>query len=162
MSGMEIVKAAIDAYGGNIGVGIGGNFAHIDVRGTWARWSYLGGEDNKRAIQEISAYRRSRKSSSSPHPPHAGGVADRSAPQIDVARAVRRNLIHAARLGWASRQEEVALMVGIDDPAPTEEFAEAVAVWQAEEGLEVDGIVGPKTWARILELADVSDVDAAL
>jgi hypothetical protein len=61
MTGMEIAKAAIDVLGRDVAVGIGGGYAHVDVRGTWARWTYFGaGERNDRAIAEIDAYRRRR------------------------------------------------------------------------------------------------------
>ena len=36
MTGMQIAKLAIDVCGERIGVGIGADFAHIDVRGHWA------------------------------------------------------------------------------------------------------------------------------
>lgn len=57
MSGLDLAKAALDACGRNIGVGIGATFAHVDVRGTWARWSYASGEAGRRDIAAIDAYR---------------------------------------------------------------------------------------------------------
>jgi uncharacterized protein YcbK (DUF882 family)/LAS superfamily LD-carboxypeptidase LdcB len=42
MSGFEIAKAALDAYGCNIGIGLAPSFAHIDVRGSFAVWRYAG------------------------------------------------------------------------------------------------------------------------
>jgi uncharacterized protein YcbK (DUF882 family) len=60
MTGMEIAKAAIDVLGPEIGIGIGADYAHVDVRGKWARWTYLRKEDSDRAVAEIDAYRRER------------------------------------------------------------------------------------------------------
>jgi hypothetical protein len=61
MTGMEIAKAAIDVLGREIGVGIGADYAHVDVRGQWARWTYLKNKgDSNRAVAEIDAYRRGR------------------------------------------------------------------------------------------------------
>jgi hypothetical protein len=58
MTGMDIAKAAIDACGDRIGVGIGRTFAHVDVRGRWAKWTYLPGAENEAALHEIEVYRR--------------------------------------------------------------------------------------------------------
>jgi Mannosyl-glycoprotein endo-beta-N-acetylglucosaminidase/Peptidase M15 len=66
MTGMEIAKAALDACGDSIGVGIGATFAHVDVRGSWARWAYLSGAAGRAAVAEIDTYRRQRKSSPAP------------------------------------------------------------------------------------------------
>jgi fibronectin type 3 domain-containing protein len=41
-NGLQIAKAAIDAYDPNIGIGVGGTFAHIDVRGVAQAWNYGG------------------------------------------------------------------------------------------------------------------------
>lgn len=57
MSGLDLAKAALDACGRDIAVGIGATFAHVDVRGTWARWSYATGEANARDCAAIDAYR---------------------------------------------------------------------------------------------------------
>ena len=43
MTGVDIAKAAIDACGCNIGVGIGLDFAHVDVRDKFAVWRYQKG-----------------------------------------------------------------------------------------------------------------------
>lgn len=147
MDGMQIAKATIDAYGKNIGVGIGRNYAHIDVRGSWARWSYLVGDEKKRAIREIDAYRRARRRTRQAPPSEALGT---SPGELDVGRAVRRNRHHANRLSWAPHRADITKLVGISAAEPSEEeFAEAVAVWQRSQGLVADGIVGPITWKRI-------------
>lgn len=54
MSGLDIAKAAIDACGCRIAVGVGSNYAHIDVRGQWQRWGY--GPNKQSYRREISAY----------------------------------------------------------------------------------------------------------
>jgi hypothetical protein len=83
MSGMEIAKAAIDAYGTEIGVGIAATYAHVDVRGTWARWTYFGkGTERERlALAEIEAHRRARRGagSHSVAPPSAAPSAETAA-----------------------------------------------------------------------------------
>lgn len=68
MTGMAIAKAAVDALGDGIGVGIGASFAHIDVRGTWTSWTYLPGAAGKAAVAEINEYRRNRSKVPSPAP----------------------------------------------------------------------------------------------
>lgn len=61
MSGLELAKAAIDACGGNIGIGIGRNSAHVDVRGEWRRWTYYRNSSTDRRLKnQIDAYRRRR------------------------------------------------------------------------------------------------------
>lgn len=64
MNGFEIAKAAIDACGPNIGVGIGKNFAHIDVRGYAATWDYEGAQPGW--IEEIKSYQKAKKGKSQP------------------------------------------------------------------------------------------------
>jgi uncharacterized protein YcbK (DUF882 family) len=63
MSGMQVVKAAIDACGSDLGVGIADTYGHIDIRGSWARWTYFGDRTAKgrAALAEIDAYRRERQ-----------------------------------------------------------------------------------------------------
>lgn len=58
MSGMDIAKLAIDVCGCRIGVGIGGSYAHIDVRGRWDKWTYFSGDANKKARAQIERYHR--------------------------------------------------------------------------------------------------------
>lgn len=174
MSGMQIAKAAIDICGPNIGVGIASTFAHIDVRGKWAKWTYFSGSRNREARAEIEAYRRSRAGRGSGASLRgagqgsaaagamgaagvagaAAGAAPQSAPDasvsIDMGRAVTRNQRYAAGLGWGSRRDEIARLVGFTDMTPTDgALAEAVAAWQRNNGLTADGIIGPRTWAKM-------------
>lgn len=60
MTGMEIAKKAIDVWGPHMGVGVGANFAHVDVRPTWSAWTYLSGAAGKAAVREITAYRQAK------------------------------------------------------------------------------------------------------
>jgi uncharacterized protein YcbK (DUF882 family) len=61
MTGIQIAKIAVDACGCNIGVGIGANYAHIDVRGRWAKWTYFGDRSTSaRLLREIENYRRAK------------------------------------------------------------------------------------------------------
>ncbi len=69
MSGLDIAKAALEAYGPDIGVGIGSTYAHIDVRGKYARWTYVSEAKNDETIQAIDAFRAALKSAREPHRP---------------------------------------------------------------------------------------------
>ena len=61
MSGLEISKIALKVYGPNIGVGVANSYAHIDVRGTYARWTYFKGEKSTATIRALDAYRNTLK-----------------------------------------------------------------------------------------------------
>jgi flagellar protein FlgJ len=58
MSGVQIAKAAIDAAGCKVAVGLGATFAHVDVRGRFAVWNY--GGVTQRQIDEVARYHRSK------------------------------------------------------------------------------------------------------
>ena len=59
LTGMAIAKAALEAYGTDIGIGVADTYAHIDVRGTWASWTYFTDKArNDRAIAELDGYRQ--------------------------------------------------------------------------------------------------------
>src|SRR6266511_2942065 len=66
LTGMQIAKAALDAFGDRIGVGIGDTYAHIDVRGKWAAWTYLSAANNLAALTEIEQYRTARRATPPP------------------------------------------------------------------------------------------------
>lgn len=65
MNGLQIGKAAIDACGPDIGVGLGSTFAHIDVRGYAAAWDYGGA--TAAWVAEIKRYQKSGSSRASLH-----------------------------------------------------------------------------------------------
>jgi hypothetical protein len=56
MTGLELSKVAVDACGTDVAVGIGLEFAHIDVRGYFGSWLYDGVP--KGQLVEIRQYRR--------------------------------------------------------------------------------------------------------
>jgi hypothetical protein len=63
----------------------------------------------------------------------------------NIARAQRSNARWAERLGWGSREAEIARAIR----AGKRSFVRAVARWQARHGLKPDGILGPQTWAAL-------------
>lgn len=67
-----------------------------------------------------------------------------------LARAVELNRRYAQSLGWQPYYDRMARVVGFTNLSPDEPtFARAVAVWQGRNGLTADGVVGPRTWARL-------------
>lgn len=58
MTGVQIAKAAIDACGCKVAVGLGARFAHVDVRGRFAVWNY--GGVTQREIDEVQRYHDSK------------------------------------------------------------------------------------------------------
>lgn len=68
MSGLDIARLAIDVGGPDIGVGIGGTYAHVDVRGSWAVWTYLAGDAGRQAIAAIVRHRSQRSGKGRPAP----------------------------------------------------------------------------------------------
>ncbi len=66
MNGLEIGKAAIDACGPNIGVGLGNTFAHIDVRGYAVAWNYGGVQPGW--VEEIKNYQQAKGGKRKPSP----------------------------------------------------------------------------------------------
>jgi hypothetical protein len=77
--------------------------------------------------------------------------------RIDVERAVARNRHFQQSLGWHARRQEISRLLGFANQSPGDrEFAEAVASWQARQGLSVDGILGPNSWRRMSQLLQPS------
>jgi hypothetical protein len=73
---------------------------------------------------------------------------------VDVDRAIQlnRKYMAAQNLGWQSRYQQVAQLLGFSSFSPdAHSFALAVARWQQQQQppLASDGIIGPKTWARM-------------
>jgi uncharacterized protein YcbK (DUF882 family) len=56
LTGLNIAKAAIDACGCCIGIGLANTYAHIDVRGTFVVWPYA--KVDKSRIEEVKRYCR--------------------------------------------------------------------------------------------------------
>src|SRR6185436_12424983 len=88
MNGLEIGKAAIDACGPNIGVGLANTFAHIDVRGVPAAWNYGGVQDSW--VAEIKRYQKEKGGK----PPTAGAKPATVVPKAstDLVRFTQRVL----------------------------------------------------------------------
>lgn len=91
MNGLEIGKAAIDACGPNIGVGLGNTFAHIDVRGYAVVWNYGGVQPGW--IKEIKNYQQAKGGK---RQPSAGAFK----PPNDLVRFAQRvlNTVEGERL----------------------------------------------------------------
>ena len=69
---------------------------------------------------------------------------------IDVQRAVLRNQYWNQRLEWGEYYDNLVEVIGNSARASEQAFAKCVASWQARTtGLEVDGIIGPKTWSEM-------------
>lgn len=70
-----------------------------------------------------------------------------------IAKAVRANRSYGSSLGWQADHDRIVRLLGYTNMTPTEErFAESVASWQRRAGLSADGIIGPRTWARMKAL----------
>ncbi len=135
LDGIEIAKAAIDAAGAGLGIGVGSDYAHIDVRGTWTVWTYLSGTEDAAARSALSR--------------HAQASGSDTVEGFDVRRAVLRNCALSCRLRWAEHRDRIAGAVGVSKDASGADLARAVAAWQRAHELEVDGIIGPNTWAAL-------------
>ncbi|WP_413248330.1 YcbK family protein [Sinomonas flava] len=72
LSGAQIAKLAIDAAGPELAIGIGTTFAHVDVRGAWALWSYGGVAAS--TVRAVRAYRDARRRGAPPAPVPPGPV----------------------------------------------------------------------------------------
>ena len=72
-------------------------------------------------------------------------------PSIDLPRAIRLNRQYGLSLGWhAYRQSLAHWLLGLEEHPPETDFAERTAIWQqGQQGLEVDGIIGPQTLPRM-------------
>jgi len=69
---------------------------------------------------------------------------------IDYDKAIRLNRVYGRQLGWQDRLRGITRLLGLASDAPEErDFAEAVARWQRQQGLGVDGILGPRAWERV-------------
>ena len=69
-------------------------------------------------------------------------------PHFNVAKAVRSNPIYGRHVRWIHRFGEVIAALDCK-PNSAVAFAECVANWQGSNGLKSDGMLGPKTWAKL-------------
>jgi LAS superfamily LD-carboxypeptidase LdcB/uncharacterized protein YcbK (DUF882 family) len=60
MTGLQIAMAAIDGCGCDLGLGVGADYAHIDVRGRFTRWAYMDGPAGTDVLEQLAAYRARR------------------------------------------------------------------------------------------------------
>ncbi|GAA3087665.1 glucosaminidase domain-containing protein [Streptosporangium carneum] len=130
MTGMEIAKVAIDVWGDKIGIGVGDRYAHIDVRGHWAVWTYFKGAADKQAKAEIEAYRAGRGTAglggTSAQSPPKQPTGEASAPH--VVAFVRAFQQHARRsqdetgVPWLVTLGQAALESGWGKHAPRNNF----------------------------------------
>ena len=68
-----------------------------------------------------------------------------------LRNAVRYNKRHMGRIGWPNHFHRIARLLNLEDRPSPEDFAEAVAKWQANSHvvfppLVEDGKLGPSTW----------------
>jgi uncharacterized protein YcbK (DUF882 family) len=58
MRGLDIAKLAMELCGTELGVGVANTYAHVDVRGSYARWTYLDNSaEDARIKAELDAHR---------------------------------------------------------------------------------------------------------
>lgn len=69
---------------------------------------------------------------------------------LNLSAAVQSNRRYAAALLWSVRFPQLSQVLGVDDSVTEAEFAAAVASWQrARPPLMPDGVLGPRSWARL-------------
>jgi len=70
-----------------------------------------------------------------------------------IARAVASNPRFAAMLGWGFLRDQIEVnILGCPRPNPPlapADFAQAVSLFQRNQGLPQDGVIGPNTWTRM-------------
>lgn len=107
MSGLDLAKAALDACGRDIAVGIGASYAHIDVRGSWARWSYASGDAAKRDLAAIDTHRSALgatppPTAGAPYGAVPGGVPVGNTPGTGSLRARIAQFAEQERTRWGN------------------------------------------------------------
>jgi hypothetical protein len=77
----------------------------------------------------------------------------RTKTSIDLAHAMERNRFWGQKLGWWKNRAKLALILssslGWILVSNERELVKAVALWQRDQGLKADGIIGPDTWRRM-------------
>jgi len=120
-------------------------------------WEFNPSGEEKRIPEVIKYYEEivNKKSSAAQQAP-AIPITSHSTddfPYLDIIKAVRKNSQYAKSTGWESHRYDIYRLLGFTDITPTEElFAETIARWQKANGFtgkDIDGIIGPNTWARM-------------
>ncbi|HEX6086014.1 MAG TPA: DUF2272 domain-containing protein, partial [Thermoanaerobaculia bacterium] len=95
MNGLAIGRAAVEACGPDIGIGLGNTFAHIDVRGAAVAWNYGGAKDSW--VAEIKQLQRNAPKGVTSPPPQRSSTAPAVVPhKSTMSDAERRKHIAAA------------------------------------------------------------------
>jgi N-acetyl-anhydromuramyl-L-alanine amidase AmpD len=94
------------------------------------------------------------------YPTNTLGETTITKPKFDLEQAIRLNRSFAQSLGWQDKMNTIVRILGFTDITPNESrFAEAVANWQQENELPIDGVVDPKTWNK-MQISLLSDLNA--
>ncbi len=134
MNGLDLAKAAIDACGCDVSIGVASTYIHVDVGREPRFWGY--GKSRENYTKAIEDYHQERCAEQPVRPP------------LDVKEAVRLNRYYSKQLGWDF--DQIQRFLGLDATADEQRLAIAVARWQeGQPGLKVDGIVGPITWRQM-------------
>jgi hypothetical protein len=173
MSGLQVVRVAIDVGGCNLGLGVGQSFGHIDVRGSYARWSYFSGTANQQARRAVDSHRRQRCGDApiDSQLTNDETMWEGTGPSLSMLEELVQ-LEAGAGTGLADRLRGVAAFVigpdlrrGAKGPAVAalqralsrlghdliadgdfgRNTEHAVRAFQSATGLQVDGIAGPQT-----------------
>ncbi|WP_459384561.1 D-Ala-D-Ala carboxypeptidase family metallohydrolase [Arthrobacter humicola] len=127
LTGMDIAKVAIDVWGPKVALGVGPDYAHVDVRGRGDSWTYFGKGTlkNSAALTELARYRKQHKDGAAPFTPPppspappaplpivpgsttAGGLIVRNVPLLAKHRGTPPDLV----LGWNTMANPTAIDV---------------------------------------------------
>jgi hypothetical protein len=72
-------------------------------------------------------------------------------PAAAIAQAMVSNVLWATRIGWDRYVEPIDVLFGLPSgtASTSAAFARALADWQEGHQLDVDGILGPRTWTAL-------------
>ena len=77
-------------------------------------------------------------------------------PEAELLSAIQYNRIKMVSLGWQKYFDDIVMHILKLNYSPNEEaFAQAIAQWQADNGLDDDGKVGPGTWGKFKKLLGI-------
>ena len=139
------------------GIGLYDNFVHIDSRDKKSFWyshaqeyrSTFGGTP----LEEDSSIVEFIKEVQSACGATVDGIAGPETMSMTVILSSNKNRKHEAVRAVQKRLKALGYVeVGDDDGVAGPKFTSAVAHFQQDRACEVDGIVGPQTWAELLEV----------